>query len=88
MSKKDFTSNPAFNFIDAPEGSKPATSSTGTETKSYRLNLLLKKSTAESIKKIAYMQQTSVNDTINRLLEEYIAANADSLTQYKKTFNE
>lgn len=42
------------------------------ETKSRRLQVLIRPSTLDSLKKIAKRKQTSVNDLINILLEEAI----------------
>ena len=56
------------------------------ETKSKRLNLVMRPSLLVDIGKIAIMQQTSVNDLINRVLEEYKDQEAETITKYDKVF--
>ena len=66
-SKKTFKDslNPAELFISSvPEEREQP------ETKSRRLQLLIKPSTAEKLKRIATRAGTSVNDLINSILEE------------------
>lgn len=88
MAKKSFKAsmeaakdNAALSFIgEAQEDTQ--------ERKSKRVNLLIKPSAIKDAKKIATMERTSVNDLINRLLEEYVASNADKIEQYNKIFGE
>lgn len=61
---------------------------TGEETKSKRLNLLIKPSTHKKITKIATMQRISVNELINNVLEDYAAAHKDKIEAYNTTFGE
>lgn len=57
------------------------------ETKSKRLNLLVKPSIYEDLEKIATMKQTSVNDLINRVLEDYNDKEKDLIDTYNNVFN-
>ena len=56
------------------------------ETKSKRLNLLVKPSFVENIAKIATMEKRSSNDLINSILEEYIEKNQDVIKKHDKVF--
>lgn len=58
------------------------------ETKSKRLNLLIRPSVHRNIGKIATMQRMSLNELINKVLEDYAADNADKITAYNATFGE
>lgn len=96
MSKKDFKGvNPAAAFLTpppvapaiAPPAPQPAIQvPPARETKSTRLNLVIKPSTAEQLKKIAAMNQSSVNGIINLVLEDYIEREADTLARYDAVF--
>lgn len=75
----DFKDNPAMFFITAPEPEeKPAEERAESfrpaprhmESKSKRLQLLIRPSTAEKLKARAGAEGTSVNDLINTILEE------------------
>lgn len=99
MAKKDFKTgeNPALAFISGAETQKtdnkhnthntPPTLAAD-ETKSKRLNLLLYPSLLESLKKIAAMQRTSVNDLINTVLDEYTEKEAAQIERYNQIFGE
>ena len=52
------------------------------ERKSKRLNLLLKPSLFEDLRKIAQLQRTSVNDLINTVLEAYTGDHAEDIEKY------
>ena len=56
------------------------------ETKTKRLNLVMRPSLLVDIGKIATMQQSSVNDLINRALEAYSGKEAETITEYDKVF--
>lgn len=56
------------------------------ETKSKRLNLLVKPSILDDVTKIAFMQKTSVNNLINDLLTEYRDAHRDQIDKYNSIF--
>ena len=58
------------------------------ETKSKRLNLLIKPSTYEAIDKIVYVNRLdSVNSLVNEMLEKYIIDHADDVKRYDDFFN-
>ena len=57
------------------------------ETKSKRLNLLIKPSTYEAIDKIVYINRLdSINSLINELLENYIDNHIDEIRRYDEIF--
>lgn len=56
------------------------------ETKSKRLNLLVKPSLHKDIEKIAAMKRTSTNNIINILLERYAEENQDLIDKYNEIF--
>lgn len=56
------------------------------ERKSKRLNLLLKPSLYEDLRKVAAIQRTSVNALINTVLEAYADNHAEDIEKYKAVF--
>lgn len=58
------------------------------ETKSVRLNLLIKPSTKKDLEKIATINRTSINDLINRALEEYITTKAEDIAKFNSVYGE
>jgi len=97
MSKKFNLDNPANKFINTKQGkgtdnTQQADNTHHTadaeETKSKRLNLLVKPSVLANFKKIATMEQTSVNDLINTLMESHITDNKERIDLYDKVFKE
>lgn len=56
------------------------------EAKSKRAQFLIKPSVYEGIKKIAIMEQTSVNEIVNGLLEECVLNNQKLLEKYEEVF--
>ena len=58
------------------------------ETKSKRLNLLIKPSTYDSLDKIAYARRESVNGIINGLIEKYIEENESDVSRYNTCFDD
>lgn len=58
------------------------------QTKSKRLNLLLRPALLEDLKKIAAMERTSVNDLINTVLGEYAEQEAEQIEKYNSVFGE
>ena len=90
MSKKDFTGvNPAAAFLTpAPLAASQFTRPPAPETKSARLNLVLKPSTLAGIRKIAAMHQSSVNGIINLVLEDFITKEAETINRYNSVFTE
>ena len=65
-----------------------AISKTQPETKSKRLNLLIKPSTYNSLDKIAYARRESINGIINGLIEKYIEENTSDISRYNTFFND
>ena len=61
---------------------------TQSETKSKRLNLLIKPSTYDSLDKIAYARRESVNGIINGLIEKYIEENESDVSRYNTFFDD
>lgn len=93
MAKKTFKGTaetlktaPALSFIS--EVSAPIITTEGKETKSKRLNLLIKPTLYRNIEKIATMERTSTNELINRVLEQYAREQAETIVKYDTTFNE
>ena len=84
MNKKSFKNNPALQFVSKPEPvfldidaikRENDTEPTGTmafETKSKRVNLLLRPSLHEGLKKKAQSKGTSINNLMNVIIESYI----------------
>lgn len=86
MAKKDFKKNTAEMFISVPGKEEQRTDKKEVpegfiipkgyrlerETKSVRLQLLVRPATKEAIKDLAAAQGLSMNDLINSILEEYI----------------
>lgn len=75
-------STAAASYISVPVAEGDA------ETKSKRLNLLIKPSTQLAISKIAVMRRKSTNELINNILEDYAQANSDLIDKYDATFEE
>lgn len=57
------------------------------EIKTKRFSLLLKPSVYNNLKKIAVMEQTSVNELIGKISEEYIRQNHKNIKIYDQVFN-
>jgi hypothetical protein len=80
--KKDFKAqNPALQFIENADPNAPqvsdypqpdADSSPRAEVKSRRFQLLLRPGTYAALAALAKTRETSVNDTINTILEDYL----------------
>ena len=93
MAKKTFKGTadtvktaPALSFIS--EVAAPIVTTEGKETKSKRLNLLIKPTLYRNIEKIATMERISTNELINRVLEQYAREQAEAIAKYDTTFNE
>ena len=93
MAKKTFKGTadtvktaPALSFIS--EVAAPLVTTEGKETKSKRLNLLIKPTLYRNIEKIATMERISTNELINRVLEQYAREQAEAIAKYDTTFNE
>lgn len=80
------STSPASAFISAP--SEETASETKTEKKTARVNLLFRPSTMRDIKKLAYLNKTSINDFINTVLDDYIEAHQEDIDRYNDFFNE
>lgn len=90
---KDYR-NPAMKFLsqnnadteveELPKkrGPKPS----NREKKSKPINLVLKPSVHEEFKKIAYMQQSSVNNLIGEIMEQYIKDHQEDIQKYNDMF--
>ncbi|MGF3115311.1 hypothetical protein ACQV2W_03625 [Facklamia sp. P12934] len=89
---KDFTANnPAEAFIRGNRNKQAPASKIGRpksteETKSKRTNLLLYPSIFEDLRKIAYIQQTSINDIMNDLGREFTLKHQEDIIKYDKFF--
>lgn len=79
-------SNAALAFITQPQ--EVETKEQEKETKSKRVNLLVKPSVYEALTKVAAMKRTSVNDLLNTIAAEYAASNAQLIEKYDRTFAE
>ncbi len=100
MPKKSFKNiNPANAFISSAQSSGDTNITDNThntcteykthntvETKSKRLNLIIRPSLFKDFTKAAHMKRTSVNDLLNQLMAEYIEKEAETILQYNKTF--
>ena len=60
------------NKAAGPTASKAEAGPAKPETKSKRLNLLLRPSIYEELKEISHENYTSINNMINEILEQYI----------------
>ena len=58
------------------------------ETKSKRINLLIKPSSYEAIEKINYINQDTFNSLMNNLLDDYIEQHLDDLKKYDQIMAE
>ena len=85
---EDAEQGAAFSFITQTQAEREKTviKAEGEETKSKRLNLLIKPSTHQKISKIAVMKRVSTNELINSVLEEYATNNQDKIKAYNATF--
>ena len=98
MAKKDFLNNisPAAAFISNAAGVNNVNNNDNVnnevkeekEKRDARANLLFTKTTKESLEKLAIVDRTSVNDIINKLLEEYIATRQKDIARYDEFFKD
>lgn len=93
MSKQFNFNNPADKFISKRNTDDTDTTQgtdnkqvEDTETKSKRLNLLVKPSVYEDFRKIATMEQESVNGLLNLLMEEVVNENKEQIELFNKVF--
>ena len=91
MAKKSFKADmetqatgAAMAFISRPqdEQEKPI------ERKTKRLNLLIKPSVYNDLRKIAHMNRTSVNSLIDIIIEDYTEKNRDTIERYGAIYGE
>ena len=73
--------NPAATYITTTDVGEPER-----EFKAKRLNLMIRPSVHERLVKIAAMKRTSVNDLIDKAMEEYADTNAELVRKYNDTF--
>ena len=97
MSKKSFKNEikkretPAEELLlksKAKSKNKSKKAQKNSETKSARLNLLLKPSTKKSIGKLSTIDRVSSNELINRILNGYIKTRTKDLDRYDKFYRE
>ena len=94
MSKEFKFDNPANKFIGKQEADKTDNThntdnkqdTSDEETKSKRLNLLVKPSVYEDFRKIATMEQESVNGLINIIMEQVVNENKEQIDLFNKVF--
>lgn len=95
MAKKDFSkiNNPADEYLN--EMASTTTSQTkqtdkskayknSSERRSQHVSLLLKPSTANSLRMIAKFEKTSANDIANKLLDDYVSKYREDPAKAKK----
>ena len=87
MPKKSFSSELA-QTTTIPTAEAYITQEDTQETKSKRLNLLLRPTLHRDLGKLAQMERTSTNELINRVLTEYAEQNADKIQKYDEIFGE
>lgn len=96
---KDFKKNisPATAFISGVAGSNNVkedsnndnkTTKDNKEKRDARANLLFTKKTKANLEKIATMDRTSVNDIVNKLLEEYLETRQEDIKRYDEFFKD
>jgi hypothetical protein len=79
-------SNGEYNTQDIRRGSKAVRRKN--ETKSKRLNLLIRPSLMDDFIKVAYMRRTSINDLINTLIDECVKKDVRLIDDYDRLFEE
>jgi len=75
-----------FKRIDAVQPSQNAEPNPKEETKSKRVQLLIKPSLYENLEKVAYLRRQSKNDLINELISNLISEEQDSIERYDSMF--
>lgn len=93
MAKKDFksklmTDSPAAAFFTGQPMEPQRPENPGRETKSVRVNLLLKPSTKAGIEKLATLDRSSMNALINDVLEAYLQDRSTDLERYENIFGQ
>lgn len=87
MPKKSFTAE-LTQTTTTPTAEAYITQEDTQETKSKRLNLLLRPTLHRDITKLSAMERISTNELINRVLSEYIEQNTDKIQKYDEIFGE
>jgi hypothetical protein len=100
MAKKDFLNNisPAAAFISNAAGVNNVNNNDNVnvnnevkeekEKRDARANLLFTKTTKRNLEKIAVIDRTSVNDIINKLLEDYLETRKSDIARYDEFFKD
>ena len=97
MSKKNFMNDisPAAAYFSNISNTNEAAANNNNnsnkevkEKRDARANLLFTKTTKESLEKLAIVDRTSVNDIVNKLLEEYIATRQKDIARYDEFFKD
>ena len=88
MPKKSFTAELTQTTTTPTAEAYITTQEETQETKSKRLNLLLRPTLHRDLGKLSAMERISTNELINRVLSEYIEQNADRLIKYDEIFGE
>lgn len=97
MAKKEFNglSGAAMAYITpeqtkkAPKQAERGKAPTATpERKTQRIGLILRPSVVAGLRKVAAMERTTVNDLIDRMAAQYVAAHIDLIQKYNKIFKE
>lgn len=93
MAKRDFKSkimsdSPAAAFLTGKPADPQPQQNPEKETKSVRVNLLLKPSTKSGIEKLATLDRSSMNALINDILEDYLQGRTADLEQYDTIFGQ
>lgn len=101
MAKKDFTNNisPAAAFISNAAGINNVNNNKDDvkennevkelkEKRDARANLLFTQKTKRNLEKIAVIDRTSVNDIVNKLLEDYLETREKDIARYDEFFND
>ena len=94
---KDFKNNisPAAAFISGAAGTNNVKANNEVETnnevkekRDARANLLFTKTTKTNLEKIATIDRTSVNDIVNKLLEDYLETRQSDIARYDEFFKD
>ena len=80
MKKASFKDNPAFAFTGLPVTEKPERPAVAGQAQTKtRLNIALRPVTYEAVKKLAHIEQISINEIIGRLIDSHAAENAEKM---------
>lgn len=97
---KDFKNkiSPAAAFISGAAGTNNVKANNEAETnnevkevkekRDARANLLFTKTTKTNLEKIATIDRTSVNDIVNKLLEDYLETRQSDIARYDEFFKD